>query len=305
MENGIKCVFLKYRKDVVDLTKERKRSLMKPAICHYSLNRRWKAENWTLDRLMEEVKRLGLENIDVHAGMIGAPDSAAAKIKSALAKSGLILSGLSMSNSFSSDKPEEFRAQVDTVKRWIQVAAQVRAPVSRIFGGSLSLKQRNDPAIHQQKYRQIMDGLGEVTREAEKHGLILALENHGGLPCTGEEQVEVIRSIKSPSLKATVDVGNYMNGGQEGHVGSRLAAPYAAYVHFKDFIKVDDAKSPWGWNVTPCGLGEGAVNHRACLEALRDAGYKGFVALEYEGVEDEQTGVPKSVAYMKQVMQGF
>lgn len=278
---------------------------MKPAICHYSLHRRWKAENWTLDRLMDEVKQLGLGNIDVHAGMLGAPDGAAAKIKSALAKSGLTLSGLSMSNSFSSDKPAEFRAQVDLVKRWIQVAAQVRAPVSRIFGGSLTLQQRNDPVIRKQKYRQIMDGLGEVTREAEKHGLILALENHGGLPCTGEEQVEVIRAINSSSLKATIDVGNYMSGGQEGHIGSRLAAPYAAYVHFKDFIKVDDSKLPWGWNVTACGLGEGAVNHRACLEALRDEGYNGFVALEYEGVEDEQTGVPKSVAYMKRVMQGF
>ncbi|MBU0714019.1 MAG: sugar phosphate isomerase/epimerase [Verrucomicrobia bacterium] len=278
---------------------------MKPAICHYSLHRRWKAENWTLDRLMEEVKRLGLVNIDVHAGMLGAPDGAAARIKSALAKSGLTLSGFSMSNDFSSDKPEEFRAQVDTVKRWIQVAAQVCAPVSRIFGGNLSIQHRNDPVLRKQKYRQIMDGLGEVTREAEKHNLILALENHGGLPCTGEEQVEVIRAINSPSLKATIDVGNYMNGGQEGHIGSRLAAPYAAYVHFKDFIKVDDSKLPWGWNVTACGLGEGAVNHRACLEALRDAGYNGFVALEYEGVEDEQTGVPKSVAYMKRVMQGF
>ena len=278
---------------------------MKPAICHYSLHRRWKAENWTLDRLMEEVKQLGLGNIDVHAGMLGAPDGAAAKIKAALAKSGLTLSGLSMSNSFSSDKPEEFRVQVDTVKRWIQVAAQVRAPVSRIFGGQLSLQHRNDPVIRKQKYRQIMDGLGEVTREAEKHSLILALENHGGLPCTGEEQVEVIRTINSPSLKATVDVGNYMNGGQEGHIGSRLAAPCAAYVHFKDFSKVADPQFPWGWKPVACVLGEGAVNHRACLEALRDEGYNGFVALEYEGVEDEQTAVPKSVAYMKRVMQGF
>lgn len=278
---------------------------MKPAICHYSLHRRWKEENWTLDRLMEEVKQLGLEYIDVHAGMLGAPDEAAAKIKSALAKSGLTLSGFSMSNSFSGDKPEEFRAQVDTVKQWIQVADQVRAPVSRIFGGYLSIEQRNDPAIRKQKYRQIMDGLGEVAREAEKHNLILALENHGGLPCTGEEQVEVIRAINSPSLKATVDVGNYMNGGQEGHIGTRLAAPYAAYVHFKDFVKVADSKLPWGWNIAACVIGDGAVNHRACLEALRDVGYNGFVALEYEGMEDEQTGVPKSVAYMKRVMQGF
>ena len=105
-------------------------------------------------------------------------------------------------------------------------------------------------------------------QEAEKHGLVLAIENHGGLPCTGEEQVEVIRALHSPSLKATIDVGNYLQGNQEAHVGTRLAAPYAAYVHFKDFKKIPDAASPFGWKLESCGLGEGVVDHRACLDAL-------------------------------------
>ena len=100
-------------------------------------------------------------------------------------------------------------------------------------------------------------------------------------------------------------MGNYLQGGQEGHVGTRVAAPYAAYVHFKDFKKIPDASSPFGARLEACGLGEGAVDHRACLDALRQAGYDGFVALEYEGAEDEKTAVPKSVAFMKKVMQGF
>lgn len=44
---------------------------------------------------------------------------------------------------------------------------------------------------------------------------------------------------------------------------------------------------------------------RACLNALKKAGYDGVVALEYEGTEAETTGVPKSVAHMKKVMKGF
>ena len=45
--------------------------------------------------------------------------------------------------------------------------------------------------------------------------------------------------------------------------------------------------------------------HRAYIEALREAGCTGFVALEYEAAEDEKTGVPKSVEFMNYVMEGF
>ena len=39
-----------------------------------------------------------------------------------------------------------------------------------------------------------------------------------------------------------------------------------------------------------------------CLKALKDTGYDGYVALEYEGPEDERTGVPKSLEFIKNVM---
>ena len=44
--------------------------------------------------------------------------------------------------------------------------------------------------------------------------------DHGGLPCTAQEQIDAIKAINSPSLRATIDVGNYMSGGEEGHVAT-------------------------------------------------------------------------------------
>ena len=278
---------------------------MKSAMCHYSFHRRWATEKWTAERLAMETKAVGVEAIDFHAGMMGAASDAPARIRAALAKSGLVLSGLSLGNDFNKEAPEEFRAQVEKVREWIRVAAAVRAPVSRIFGGALRGAQKQDPKAKAAGRQRILDGLGEVVAEAAKQGVVLAIENHGGLPCTAEEQVEVIRAINSPHLKATVDVGNYLGGGQEGHVGTRVAAPYAAYVHFKDMKKIPDASAPFGWKIEACVLGEGDVDQLACLEALKEVGYNGFVALEYEGGEDEKTGVPRSVAFMKKVMKGY
>ncbi|HRU04509.1 MAG TPA: hypothetical protein P5137_01895 [Candidatus Brocadiia bacterium] len=39
--------------------------------------------------------------------------------------------------------------------------------------------------------------------------------------------------------------------------------------------------------------------------AVRDAGCNGFVALEYEGPEDDREGVPASVRFMNEVMAGL
>ena len=275
---------------------------MRKAICHYSFHRRWDREKWTVDRLAEEVKSLGVEGVDFHVRYLGSPTEAPELIKLALKKHKRLLSGLSMSNDFNQADPDKFQAQVDTVKQWIAVAARVKAPVSRVFGGHLPREERMDPHAKAAGRQRILDALGQVVREAERSGIVLALENHGGLPCTGEEQVDVIEAIHSPFLKATIDVGNYMQGGQEGHVGTKIAARHCAYVHFKDYVKVPDASLPWGWTVKSCTVGEGDVDLRACVRILKDAGYDGFIALEYEGEEDERVGVPKSVACMNEVM---
>ena len=209
-------------------------------------------------------------------------------------------SGLSFSNNFCQDDPAEFRKQVDTVKEWLRVADSVKAPVSRIFGGNV-LNHSNAHAVSI-AWQQVLDALGEIVQEAEKYGLVLALENHGGMPCTGEEQINIIEKIGSKFLRATIDVGNYMQGGQEGHVGTRIAAKHAAYVHFKDFRKKPASSKPWGWDIEPCTLGKGDVDHYACIDALKEAGYNNFIALEYEGPDDEAIGVPESVKFMNEVL---
>jgi sugar phosphate isomerase/epimerase len=99
--------------------------------------------------------------------------------------------------------------------------------------------------------------------------------------------VEIIRSIDSRNLRATVDIGNYLQCGQEAHEGTAIAAPYASYVHLKDYRKRADGSLPWGWAVEACSLGQGDVDFRQCLEALRTANYDGYLAIEYEGAEDD------------------
>jgi sugar phosphate isomerase/epimerase len=276
---------------------------MKKAICHYSFHRRYAAEKWDPDRLAQEVQTLGIEGIDYHARLVGKTDDAMAEaIRAAVKKHGLVLSSLSLGTNFNRPKADEFKAEVEAAAACIRFAAGVKAPVSRVFGGSMSAAERKDAAAGAAARQRMTDGLAAIAQVAAESGVVLGLENHGGLPCTAEEQIQTLQAVQSPHLRATIDVGNYLQGGQEGHIATALVAPYAAYVHFKDCKKVPDASKPWGYTTKGVALGEGDVNLAACVDALRKAGYKGFVALEYEGGEDETTGVPKSVAVLKRLV---
>lgn len=273
---------------------------MQLAICHYSLHRRWNAEKWDALRLAQEVKRLGVAAIDFHAGLLGSVDGAPEAILGALEKTGLTLSGLSLSTNFNQEDAQAFRKQIDSASAWLEIAGAVKAPVSRVFGGHVP--DRKNKEVVKKGLERVVKALKELAPAARDQGVALGLENHGGLPCSGEEQVAVIEAVGSPALRATIDMGNYMQCGQEAVAGTRVAAKYAAYVHVKDFVKKPTTETPWGWTIEACTIGRGNVDLSGCLDALRSAGYDGFLALEYEGPEDETIGVPQSLKHILEVM---
>ena len=135
---------------------------MKPSVCHYSFHRTWNAEKWDCNTLAEEVKKIGSPAIDFHVRLLGDQATAAGQIKTALDRSGLELSGLSMGNNFNQEDPEALKKEADEVISWLQVAAEVQAPASRIFGGHI--KDRGDERSLKTGFDRIIEGLGMVTR---------------------------------------------------------------------------------------------------------------------------------------------
>ncbi len=71
---------------------------------------------------------------------------------------------------------------------------------------------------------------------------------------------------------------------------------------FQGYKKLPDDTSPLGYRLEACTIGKGNVDHKACIEKLTKTGYEGFVALEYEGPEDELIAVPESIQHMNYVM---
>jgi sugar phosphate isomerase/epimerase len=268
---------------------------MKKAICHYSFHRTLKDENWTLEDFVNACRDMEVDGIDFHQRFLPSPEEAPAAIKNALEGSGLELSGLSLSTDFNAEG-DAFDEQIRNVKAWIKASGESGAKVSRVFGGHV--KDRSDNDALKTAIERVTKAMEIITPVAEENNVVLALENHGGVPGTGEEQSGVINAINSPFLRATVDVGNYLSAGQDSAEGTAKAASLCSYVHFKDMQKTDEG-------LTSCIVGQGAVKHAECLKILSEAGFDGYVALEYEGSEDERLGVKESIAFMHEVMKNY
>jgi sugar phosphate isomerase/epimerase len=272
---------------------------MKLGMCHYSYHRLWTEQSWDVDRLTDEVKALDIPGIDYHARLLGTQEGAAERIAAALDRTGLELSGFSLSTDFN-QPPEKLEPHLEDTLKWLDVAAQLKAPACRVFGGHAD---RANPGDVEAGMEYIIGVLKRLAPEAESRGLVLALENHSGLPGTAEEQNRVIEEVGSPAVRSTIDVGNYMGAGQEGADAVPIAAKYAAYVHVKDCKKTsDELNAKGGMQYHACTVGAGDVDIPACLRSLAAAGYDGYVAIEYEGKEDEAIGVPASTEYMKKVL---
>ncbi len=109
---------------------------------------------------------------------------------------------------------------------------------------------------------------------ARARGVVLWMENEGGLVGDTPERCRAImEGVDSPNLRYVWDTGNYPQAGVKSSVdrGWPLLAEYTECVQVKDF-RISDG------TITVAGQGDGQV--RELLINLRDADYKGFLALE-------------------------
>jgi sugar phosphate isomerase/epimerase len=124
----------------------------------------------------------------------------------------------------------------------------------------------------------VADGLHRLATFADPHGIDIIVENHGGLSSDGAWLAEVMRQVAHPRCGTLPDFGNFLIGrDDEEHEqwydryrGVRELMPFARAVSAKshDF---DDAGN------------EKHTDYDRMMRLVLDAGYRGYVGIEYEG----------------------
>ena len=192
---------------------------------------------------------------------------------------GLDVSGTAIGNDFGHADPEARRREIAATKRWIDLAEILGAPVIRIFAG-----HAKEGSTLEQAHTLMVSAIEECCQYAGQHGIHLALENHGGPTATIDEFMKFVRDVKSPWFGVNLDTGNFQSDDVYGDLAK--AAPYALNVQVKVAIVEGGKKQE--------------TDFKRLAGILRDAHYRGYLALEYEEEGDPREECPKYVDKLRE-----
>lgn len=263
----------------------------------------WKRGEMDIPGFIQECKRLGVDGVELLDFFWKDRAAETPAVRAALAETGLSVGVYSVSNEFVNPNAEERAAQVAVIKAGVDSALEYGAKVVRVFGGNV-----REGVTYEQGLAWIIEGLSAAAEYAYANGITLALENHGLLAGKSAQVETILRAVASPALKANPDTGNFLLTHEASHDAVERLATRAAMVHFKDFqIMPDDYTgfaytSIEGFKLAGTAIGEGEVSLEDCVRSLREAGFDGWLNIEYEGAEDPLTAVARSVAYTKQLL---
>ena len=194
---------------------------------------------------------------------------------------GLAISGTAVGNRFTRPAGAELDAEIADVKRWIDRTALLGSSHLRVFAGSPT-KGFSD----EQAFRQCVESLEACCDYAGSRGVMLGLENHGGIVATADGLLAVVNAVQSPWLGVNLDTGNFRTA--DPYAELARCGPFAVNVQYK----VEVQRSPEGPK-EPADLPR-------VIAILKDAGYRGFLTLEYEAEEDPFHAVPRHLDQLRE-----
>lgn len=158
--------------------------------------------------------------------------------------------------------------------KWVEAAKFLGCHSIRVNAQSSgSVGQQLDYAI---------DGLRRLAQFGAQHGINVIVENHGGTSSHGKWLAMAIEQVGLPNCGTLPDFGNFniaQGKAYDRYMGVTELMPWAKGVSAKSYAF--DAKGD-----------ETTIDYRRMLTIVRDAGYRGYVGVEFEGRDmDEYEGI--------------
>jgi fatty-acyl-CoA synthase len=225
--------------------------------------------DWSLERALAAGREYGYRGVElrlVDGNTVEPPisDAETKRVARLLASSGLEVVALDSSIRLTDGEPAEVAARIGAS---VEQAVAWGAPLVRVFGGG------GDPG-------QAVAALGLAGPRAERAGIKLGLETHDSFSASAAVG-SVLDQVDSASVGAVWDVVHtYRLGDTPTGVVLRLGSRIFD-VHVKDARRAGP-NGDWEHGFDYVLLGEGEVPVSECLDALRAAGYTGWVVAEWE-----------------------
>ena len=222
------------------------------------------------------------------------------EIRATAEAAGVPLSSLAVGADLTTGDP----AQTARVKEYVDLAARLGITRMRHDVAPHRGHEGDDTPLFEQVLPAIIAASKEIARYAATQGITTSLENHGFFVQSADRVRRIIHAVDEPNFRTTLDVGNFVCVDEDPVASVAQNLPYAMVVHLKDFyirparLEPGDGwfRSRGGKHLRGAVLGNGDLDLPGIARAITDSGYRGDVAIEFEGWEDCLLGCERGLA---------
>lgn len=181
--------------------------------------------------------------------------------------------------------PEERTNSIERHHKWVEAAAYLGCHSIRVNAQSMG--------TWDEQRELASEGIVRLAEYADTFDVNVIVENHGGISSNGKWLASVIETANHPRVGTLPDFGNFtINDTEEydKYVGVEELMPFAKAVSVKSFNFDANGNEP-------------DIDFDRLLKIVADAGYTGYLGIEYEGDNlGEFEGIRKTLALLNRVI---
>jgi L-ribulose-5-phosphate 3-epimerase len=184
----------------------------------------------------------------------------------------------------SAPKADDRTKAVENHKKWVDAAASLSCHAIRVNTGS-----HYSPT----SVGAVAEACGQLADYGAKNGISVICENHGGPSSNPDAMIALMKAVDKPSFGTLPDFGNFAQ-----QAGKYSIDIYDAISRMMPYAKGVSAKS---YDFDASGK-ESKLDYARILKIVTDAGYKGFVGIEYEG---SRLNEPEGIRATKKLLESL
>lgn len=255
---------------------------LRTAICAYSFRQALQARTMSYEDLVRYAVEHQVDGLDLTVYWFPQPLSEQwlVNLKQIAYRNAVELYSIAIRTEMTRPTAEERRKEIEEIKRWVDVAALLGAGHIRVFGGRVPKEATEDQAAG-----WAAEVLAQGAEYAGRKGVILGLENHGGITDRAETIIKIVRQVNSPWAGINLDTGNFSSNAYQQ---IEMCLPYAVNAQVKSQIRDESGRvveSDW----------------ERIFAMFARAGYRGYLAIEYEAKEPPESAMPRLLKRLREL----
>jgi len=265
---------------------------MKTALHSISYSGSWGQAQLSIEDFIVRAAALGFDGIMLtakrpHASLLDMNDEARRRLRDNLQRNRINLACVAAYTNFTADAEHtevpHREMQIHYVGELCRLAVELGGKYVRIF------TSYDHPAVpYTRAWDQTVSAVKECARRAADAGAVLALQNHHDLAGHADAFHQFLQAVAEPNCRAAFDAWAPALQGDDPVAAAKKLACFTVHTTVADYVRLPRFHyqpelvnyGPNADHVQAVPMGEGFIDYKGFLAALRDNGFTGHVAYE-------------------------